>query len=289
MTESSAPRPVFPFVLVDVAADLADETSSLLFDLGAQGVEERDATTLVKGARGGTTLVASFVDRAAADEAAAALDAALSPRVEEVIGDEWRDEWKKHFEPFVLCADLVVRPPWQPYAGAPVAHVLELEPGRAFGTGLHETTSLVAGLLSERRAELAGRAVLDVGCGSGILALVALTFGAATARAVDNDPEVVPVARENAERNGLGDRLTCDAEPLSSIDEAFPVVVANIEADVLIRLAPALSRAVAPAGLLILSGILLPQAARVLAAYPGFSLESAPERGEWTALALRKT
>lgn len=288
MAESSAAKPVFPFVLVDVDADAADEISSQLFDLGAQGVEERDATTLVKGTVGRTTLVASFVDRASADEACAAFDAALLPRIEEVIGDEWRDEWKKHFKPFVLCADLVVRPPWEPYQGPSVPHVLELEPGRAFGTGLHETTSLVAGILSERRGELAARPMLDVGCGSGILALVALTFGAAKARAIDNDGDVIGVAHENAERNGLGGRLECDTTPVENIDDTFPVVVANIEADVLVRLAPALTRTVVNGGLLVLSGILLPQADRVKEAYRAFTLEGAPERGEWVALALRK-
>lgn len=290
MTESSgsAANPVFPFVLVDVDAEAAEETSAHLFDLGAQGVEERDATTLVKGTVGRTTLVASFVDRASAEEACAAMDPSFLPRIEEVVGDEWRDEWKKHFKPFVLCPDLVVRPPWEPYEGPPVPHVLELEPGRAFGTGLHETTSLVAGVLSEKRAELAGRPILDVGCGSGILALVALTFGAKSARAVDNDADVIAVAKENAERNGLGGRLACDTTPVEDIHDTFPMVVANIEADVLVRLAPALARTVIPGGLLVLSGILLPQADRVKDAYRAFTLEVAPERGEWVALALRK-
>lgn len=283
-----ANAPVFPFVALDVEPELVDEMSGYLFELGAQGVEERDATTLVKGTSGRTTLVASFTDRAAADAAIAELDPSYSPRIEEVVGDAWRDEWKKHFKPFALCEGVVVRPPWEPYQGPAVEHVLELEPGRAFGTGLHETTSLVAGVLSAKRDEFAGRAVLDVGCGSGILALVALTLGAATARAVDNDPDVIPVARENAERNGLGGRIDCDAVPVGELSATFPVVVANIEADVLIRLAHDIGGRVAPRGLLVLSGILVPQRERVVAGYRDFQLESAPEKGEWTALVLRK-
>ncbi|MFO0672768.1 MAG: 50S ribosomal protein L11 methyltransferase [Polyangiaceae bacterium] len=190
--------------------------------------------------------------------------------------------------PFALCADVVIRPPWEAYDGPPVAHLLELEPGRAFGTGLHETTSLVAGALSEHRAELAGKPLLDVGCGSGILAIVGLALGAARARAIDNDPDVVPVAEENAERNGMKDRLACDTTPASAIDGTYPVVVANIEADVLSRLAADISRTVAPGGLLVLSGILVPQRDRVKDAYRGFSLLAAPEKGEWVALVLRK-
>jgi ribosomal protein L11 methyltransferase len=284
-----AEAPRFPFVHVDVEADDADTVSGELFELGAMGVEERDATTLVKAAVSGrVTLVAAFADRVTAEAAVAALDASLAPRIEEIVGDEWRDEWKKHFKPFALCADIVIRPPWEAYEGPPVAHLLELEPGRAFGTGLHETTSLVASVLSEHRAELSGKAVLDVGCGSGILALVALVFGAARARAIDNDPDVVPVARENAERNGLGGKLEVDTTPLGELSEIYPVVVANIEAGVLERLAPALVRAVAPGGLLVLSGILVPQGDRVREAFGGLALEARPEKGEWIALALRK-
>lgn len=282
-------EPVFPFVAVDVAPEDSDEMSAFLFELGAQGVEERDATTLVKSATADRiTLVASFVDRAAADSAIAELDPAMNPRIEEVVGDAWRDEWKKHFKPFALCDDVVIRPPWEAYDGPKVAHLLELEPGRAFGTGLHETTSLVAGALSQHRDELAGKTILDVGCGSGILAIVGLAFGAARARAIDNDPDVVPVAEENAARNGFTERLACDTTPVGAIDATYPVVVANIEAAVLSRLAADISRTVAPGGLLVLSGILVPQKDQVKDAYRGFSLLAAPERGEWVALVLRK-
>src|SRR5438552_308347 len=192
----SDPPPRFPLVVVDVAPERADDVSALFFELGATGVEERDATTLVKGAPGKVTLAASF---ATDDEARAAVrelpDAVpdVEPRLDEIVGDEWRDAWKEHFRPFELCPGLVIRPPWEAYAGeAPL--VLELEPGRAFGTGLHETTSLVAGALGAHVAELAGKEVLDVGCGSGILALAAVQLGAARARGVDVDPDAIAVA-----------------------------------------------------------------------------------------------
>ena len=280
-------EPRFPFVAVDVAPEDADVLSGELFDLGAQGVEERDATTLVKGAPGKVTLVASFASHEEANAAIAELDPALHPRLEEIVGDAWRDAWKEHFRPFAITSSIVVRPPWEAYAEKAGEQVLVLEPGRAFGTGLHETTSLVAAALQSHAGEVAGKTVLDVGCGSGILALVAITLGAAHARAIDNDPDAVEVTRENATRNGLDERVTGDTAPVESIAERFPVVVANIEARVLIPMAPALGGRVLPGGLLVLSGILAPQKDDVRAAYASFALEDAPGKGEWVALVLR--
>ncbi len=280
-------EPRFPFVHVDVSEEEADATSSLLFDLGAQGVEERDATTLVKGTAGKVTLVASFATHEEAEAAVAEIDASLSPRVEEIVGDAWRDAWKEHFRPFEIAPGIVVRPPWEPYEG-PSRVLLELEPGRAFGTGLHETTSLVAGVLAERAGELTGKALLDVGTGSGILAILALKLGAARARATDIDGDAIEVAKENAARNGVGARFDAGTAELGSIEETFPVVLANIEARVLVPMAPELGAHVAAGGLLVLSGILVPQKDEVVAAYAGLDLIAAPEKGEWIALVFRK-
>ncbi len=283
----TASEPRFPFVAVDVDPDDADVVSGTLFELGAQGVEERDATTLVKGAGGKVTLVASFASHDEAHAAIAELDEALSPRLEEIVGDAWRDAWKEHFRPFAITPSIVIRPPWEAYAEKPGEQVLVLEPGRAFGTGLHETTSLVAGALERHAGELSGATVLDVGCGSGILALVAITLGASRARAVDVGPEAVDVTRENATRNGLDERVDADTASIESMPGRFPFVVANIEARVLIPMAETLGARVGPGGLLVLSGILVPQKDDVRAAYARFTLEDAPTRGEWAALVLR--
>lgn len=281
-------EPRYPFVRVDVLEDLVDEASAELFELGAQGVEQRDATTLQKGLDGKVTLVASFVDHAAAHEAIAALDPDWSPALEEIVGDAWRDAWKEHFHPFSLTPRITIRPPWEPYTESrPDEHVLELEPGRAFGTGLHATTSLVARALDRESARLAGARVLDVGTGSGILALVALTLGAASVVAIDNDPEAIAVTRENAERNRVSPRIEASTADVADVRERFPLVVANIEARVLIPMAPALSATVAPGGLLVLSGILSGQETDVQAAYPGFSLDRLDREGDWVSLALR--
>jgi ribosomal protein L11 methyltransferase len=275
-------------VLIDADEASTDELSGLLFELGAQGVEERDATTLVKNAVAGkVTLVASFASEEEAQQAIAELDPALSPRLDVVIGDAWRDAWKEHFRPFAVCEGIVIRPPWEPYEAKPGEDVLELEPGRAFGTGLHETTSLVAQALRSHAHGIAGAEVLDVGCGSGILALLALKLGAGKARAIDVDPDAIEVTRENAARNGMTAQVDADTADIEQIAATYPVVVANIEARVLIPMMPALTKRVAPGGLLVLSGILAPQRDDVVAAYGAFELVASPAKGEWIALVLR--
>ena len=283
-------EPRYPFVHVDVTADDVDEISALLFELGAEGVEERDETTLAKNAKSGTvTLVGAFSTREDADAAIAELDAALSPRYEEVVGDAWRDAWKEHYKPYAIAEGLVVRPPWEAYEAKPGEQVLELEPGRAFGTGLHETTRLVVQAIQRHAGEVQGKLVIDVGCGSGILALAALALGAARAIAVDNDPDVIDVTLENAARNGLSARIDASTTDVAALTATAPLVLANIEAHVLIPMAPALMKRVDPGGLLFLSGVLVPQTASVQAAYvEHMDVLETPVLGEWTLIALRK-
>ena len=265
-------EPRYPFVAVDVPADESEELGATFFELGATGVEERDDQTLIKGsATGVVTLVASFETHEAANEAIAELVATLPhlvPRLEEVVGDAWRDAWKEHFAPFLLTPRIRIYPPW---AERPAAQgdeiVLELEPGRAFGTGLHASTSLIAEILDESAATLKDRELLDVGTGSGILSLVALVYGAARAVAIDIDPDVVGVVNENAERNGLQARIEASAGTVESITRAFPWVLANIEARVLRPIAGELDRVLAPGGTLVLSGILESEHDEMVALY----------------------
>jgi ribosomal protein L11 methyltransferase len=291
-------EPRYPIVVVEVPEVEADEAGARLFELGALGVEQRDATTLVgSGADGRTVLVASFANADEARVAAAEVPAPWSARVDEVVGDAWRDEWKKHFEPFVLCQagtrSIVVRPPWREHESGAGETVIVLEPGRAFGTGLHETTRLVAEIMAERASLLTGAAFLDVGCGSGILALVALALGAAAARAVDVDRDAVAVARENAERNGYDECVHADDTRVDALTTQYAFVVANIEAHPLIAVADALKARVAPDGVLVLSGILAPDVApsqwdEVRRAYGEFAVREIKRRGEWIAALLQR-
>lgn len=297
-------EPRYPFLHVEVDPDDEDVVSGALFDLGATGVEVRDDGTLARGTTAGRTLlVASFDDRAGAEEAVAALvDAmpALAPRIEEVVGDAWRDAWKEHFKPFSLTPRVIVRPPWIPadeVEAPPGATVLELEPGRAFGTGLHATTSLVARALDGTADRLAGATVLDAGTGSGILAFVALIFGAARVVAFDVDADVVEVVRENAARNGMTDRIEVFAGTIDDVTGTYPWVLANIEARVLAPIAASLAERVAPGGDLVLSGILAGEEETLIARYTALPTPltlhavtrdegSGPDR--WVCLHLRR-
>jgi ribosomal protein L11 methyltransferase len=264
----------YPFVAVDASPDEVDELSAVLFELGAMGVEERDDQTLIKGAgEGRVTLVGSFEGREAADLAIQDLlerSPSCGARLEEVVGDAWRDAWKEHFSPFLLTPRIRVVPPWVNDSPLEAGEIrLELEPGRAFGTGLHATTALVAELLDERSQALAGEEILDVGTGSGILALAALLLGASRATAIDTDEDVIPVVLENAERNGLSDRIRAFAGGVEAIDRPFHWVLANIEARVLRPLAPALVRVLEPGGVLILSGLLESEHDEIVKLYKG--------------------
>ena len=280
----STPR--YPYVHVPVTAEEVEEVSYLLWELGALGVEERDATTLNRAEPGGceVTLVASFAD----DEAASHAVSELQPRaarVEHVVGDAWRDAYKKYFKVTPLGKRLVIRPSWEPYTPAPHEVVVTVDPGRAFGTGTHESTRLLMQALDAHVH--GGEQVLDVGCGTGILAICALKLGAERGLCVDVDPDAVAVTRENAELNDVSARIEAEVTPIEEVPGRYELVLANIQATVLIPLAEPIAARVAPGGMLMLSGILVGQEDDVQAAYPGFSLVASPREGEWIALILK--
>jgi ribosomal protein L11 methyltransferase len=282
-------EPRYPYVHVDVSAEDAELVASELFDLGAQGLEERDASTLNRpqdGAAGMLTLVASFADDESARAAQAALGERYAARIEHVVGDAWRDGWRAYFKPMRVGKRLVIKPSWEPYEPVAGDVVLTLDPGQAFGTGTHETTRL---LLAELEARLPPAArVLDVGTGSGILGVACLLLGASSVEALDNDPLAVDAARENAERNGVGAKLHASLTPVGTLTTRYPLVLANIEARVLIPEAANVAARVEPGGLLLLSGLLHTDVDSVRAAYPGFTELGRPELGEWRALVLRE-
>jgi ribosomal protein L11 methyltransferase len=273
---------------VETGAAIAEERAAGLFELGASGVEVRDGEgTPMPGARlpppGRALLVAWFPDRGAAEAARAAHGGALA----EVPDEDWSEGWKKDLRPLDV-GRVRVRPSWIDAPPPPGAAEVVLDPGMAFGTGSHPTTSLCLAALSDLLLARPGATVLDVGTGSGLLAIAARKLGAGRVAANDEDPVAVEVARENAERNGTALELT--GAPVEAIPGTFDVVVANILANVLVALAPALAAKLAPGGVLLLSGILAPQEEEVRGAYVAAGLAPAPHRdrrdGEWSLVAL---
>jgi ribosomal protein L11 methyltransferase len=175
---------------------------------------------------------------------------------------EWRDAWKRYFKVARLTRQFVVVPSWETHTPKPGDIVIDLDPGMAFGTGTHASTKLV---LEEMQAladrDIGVRRLLDVGCGSGILAIAAVKrWPNATCVAVDNDPIAVDATCENAATNRVADRIDASTNPIGHLHEEFPLVLANIQAHVLRELKTALVARLAPGGTLILSGLLTPQA-----------------------------
>jgi ribosomal protein L11 methyltransferase len=279
---------VFPRLVVDVAPDHADRVAARLFALGATGLELRDRDTL-QGPRaaGRVTMLASFATSTRATRARRKLGGVHDARLEPVIGDAWREAWKEGFRPFRLGRSVLICPPWDVREPAPGERVLALEPGRAFGTGLHATTALAAERVEAHARLYAGREVLDVGCGAGILGLIAVLFGASRARAIDTDADAIAVARENAARNGLAARLRADTASVRRLRARYPLVVANIEATALVQMAPALRARVEPGGVLVLSGVLAERAGEVKRAYAPMRLAHCGRADEWVALEMR--
>lgn len=222
------------------------------------------------------------LDRLRAD-LARAFGADLPPHHAEILEDrDWAREWLRDFRPMRFGRRLLVCP-WEAPADTTDRVVLRLDPGLAFGTGTHPTTALCLEWLDG--LALAGKRVLDFGSGSGILAIAALLLGAREAAAVDIDPQAVTASRENAARNGVGERLVATGD-LEQAGGGFDVVVANVLAEPLVGHAPALCRRLEPGAALALSGILQGQEGAVAAAYADLvDFESPRTRDAWVLLA----
>lgn len=191
----------------------------------------------------------------------------IPPTLETLADRPWERAWLDDFKPTRFGRRLWVCPQGQPAPDAG-AVVVDLDPGLAFGTGSHPTTALCLEWLDS--ASLAGRSLLDYGCGSGILAIAALKLGAERVLALDHDPQAVEATRENAERNGVAERLTAGLPGelgRTGPRPPFGIIVANILSGPLVELAPRLLAALSPGGDLVLSGILSGQQAPILEAY----------------------
>ncbi|MBR1986354.1 MAG: 50S ribosomal protein L11 methyltransferase [Mogibacterium sp.] len=216
----------------------------------------------------------------------------------EVTGDdsEWLYKWQEHFKPSKVGERIVVKPGWEDYESAEGELVIEMDPGMAFGSGLHETTSMCIKVLEK---DLGGAydpsrypiKVLDVGTGTGILAMAAVLLGADEALGIDIDDEAVRVANENIAKNGLEGRISIKRGNLmDGIDYDPDIIVANLMADLVVMLSPAAAAQLRPGGLYITSGILDIKEEIVKKAIEdaGFDIIEVLADGEWRAIAASR-
>jgi ribosomal protein L11 methyltransferase len=206
--------------------------------------------------------------------------------------EDWADAWKAYFPVMRIGRRIVIRPTWRRHRRQPDDVVLALDPGMAFGTGLHPTTRLCLAALEPLadRGVLDGARVLDVGCGSGILAVAAIRLGAASAFGVDTDPIAIEATTANARRNQVARRVRARLGSLPSGEGPFDVVLANLIAGVLVALAAPLRDEVRPGGTLLASGIFIDREADVRAAFEsvGLVVTERSEEGDWVALAVTR-
>lgn len=282
---SSPPR--HPFVTVRVRPEELELAQLRLWELGATGLEERDQTTIVREPDDGVVVVyAAFEDEVAARRALSELRAQYEADLIHVAHQEWATEWRRGFGAQRIGRRLLLHPSWEPAQSQPGDVVLTIDPENAFGSGDHETTRLVLGLLDARIG--GGERVLDVGCGSGILSIAAIRLGATSSIAVDIEGDAIVVTKRNAALNGVGSDIDASTTPLASVEGVFDLVLANIETRVLVHMPTDLRARMAPGGTLILSGILGKERDELLAAYATMHLEELLEEGEWCACVLRE-
>lgn len=275
---------------VDLPEAEAEAAQDLLHEAGVMGLEVRDREApVMPGVRApapGESIIVAYFEEAPAAEAARAELAEAHPAARLVLAEEaqqdWSNAWKVHIKS-VQVGRLWVGPPWEA-AGAPADRVrLVIEPKMAFGTGDHPTTSLCLGAVDDYMAQHPGASVLDVGTGTGVLAIAAKKLGAGRVVGTDNDPVSVELARENAEVNATPG-VELSGKELSAVEGPFDLVVANILANTLIELAPLIVEKVGDK--LLLAGVLAPQKAEVEAAYVRLGLVPEPgaQHGEWVRL-----
>ncbi len=206
-----------------------------------------------------------------------------------VADEDWATSWKKYYKPTPIGEKIVVVPAWEKYDAQPGQVIVNMDPGMAFGTGAHETTRLVGTLIEKYLQE--GDKVLDVGTGSGILAIISSKLGASSVFACDIDPVAVKVAKENIKDNGLTN-ITCIASDLlkSVPDEKYHLISANIVADIIIRMSPELEKYADDGCVFIASGIINSRADEVIAAMSKtpFELVQVLEEKDWVAIAFVK-
>jgi ribosomal protein L11 methyltransferase len=279
---------------VAIPPEASEGVTNFVWELGALGVVEEEQPS------GRAQLRAFFSDVADSRAIVKRVDVYLgalhslgfaradSLAVAAVTEDDWALAWRAHFAPLAIGRRLLVAPPWETPPDADGRLILCLEPGRAFGTGQHGTTAGCLELLETIIERARPARAIDLGTGSGILAIAAARLGVSQILAVDSDPDAVASATANVERNGLAGRVTCEVADAAAITTAAaPLVLANLLAAAHRTLAPSYARLVVAGGMLVAGGCLDAEADDVTAALAryGFRRQDVRSIDGWTTLA----
>ena len=300
-------------ITVTTTAEHSEFVSDAFWSLGASGVSISDPGDLSEVLNGAanwdyvdaglissddTVRVTGFIESENVEDTVTKLKDMLSLtlgsdaeemriEVKDVEDADWENDWKNYYKP-VEAGHFVVLPEWMESAGYKDLLIVRINPATAFGTGAHESTQLCLRLMSE--LDLAGKRVLDVGTGSGILAIAAAKAGAEEVYATDIDPEAVRAVYENAELNGIERGITAACADLAGdLDVRADVVTANLTADILARLSAGVRANLVGGGILVCSGIIDQRKDEVVKLYEklGFRTEREENLGEWWGLTLR--
>lgn len=278
--------------------ETSEGLTNFLWELGALGVVEEEPNGALSQLRAffaetasPSTLAAAITEYSAALSALGFTVAGVEPTVTPLLEDAWAEAWRQSFLPTPVGWRLLVAPPWDIPVPLDGRLLLIIKPGRAFGTGNHGSTQgclvLLDSFLETHRVTHA----VDLGTGTGILAIAALLLGVTEVTALDIDPDALREAQENAERNGVGRRLRCHLSGPEGLEGGYPLLLANLLASGHAAFAPHYRRLVAAGGALILGGLLSdeePALARALAAHGFVPLERVELEG-WVALELKTT
>lgn len=291
-------------VSISVPHDVAETMASFLVELGSEGVieSERDLT---QPASPVTTVQGFFSLTRSSDELCSALSQYLQqlapvfphlgevePHLSEISSDAWSGQWRGHFPPLPVGQGFLVLPPWESPAAWPTRIALVIDPSMAFGTGHHATTQGCLEAIEDLCCQYGPPLrALDVGTGSGILAIALAKRGTPEVWATDNDPIALDEAQKNATTNHVAQSIRLSGAPVDDLSLPFPLIVANLFSATLISLTSTLTSATAPHGHAVLSGIQCDQEAEVLAAYtpPLWQLVTRYPTEEWVTLILRRS
>ncbi len=210
--------------------------------------------------------------------------------IEQIDDQDWATSWRRFFIPVEIVPGLIIKPSWEEYQGKEDEKVIEMDPGQAFGTGQHASTRMALSLAATCLSDYPAAKALDVGTGTGILAMAAALFGVKSITAIDNDPDAVRVAKENITANKLEGKIQASTTYLADLAGPYSMIFANIVHDILVEMAPQFGKLLSPAGRVILSGIFSGrQEENIIRLYGnlGFQLKEYRHEDEWAALLLQ--